>query len=66
MFRTMRATGAYGIPASLENWKIGKDFYSLDHLCYFSIRDYEALRRDGIIQIDFMGRDGRVFSVKVD
>jgi len=55
MFRTMQAHGAYGRSANMADWLSGKDFYSLEHTRYFSVRDILALRRDGIIEIQFVG-----------
>jgi hypothetical protein len=54
MFRTLNAIGAYGRKAELNDWKSGKDFYSLDHEQYFSIRDSKALLKDGFDTIQFL------------
>jgi len=54
MFRTLNAIGAYGRKAELNDWESGKDFYSLDHEQYFSIRDLTPLKRDGFDTIRFL------------
>jgi len=54
MFRTLNAIGAYGRKAELNDWESGKDFYSLDHEQYFSIRDLTLLKRDGFDTIRFL------------
>jgi hypothetical protein len=65
LFRTMNARGAYGRTANADDWKSGKDFFSIDHDTYFSIRDSQTLREDGIIEILFYRGVKKVFSVKL-
>jgi len=47
--------GAYGREANQADWKAGKDFHIL-HGPYFSIRDYEAMKAEGIEQLIFINR----------
>lgn len=54
MFRTLNAIGAYGRKAFIEDWKAGRDFYSLEHERYFSVRDILPLKREGWIVIQFL------------
>jgi hypothetical protein len=63
----MQAIGAYGRTVNIKDWNTGKDFYSLDHERYFSERDTPALKRDGIIEIQFLDiRSRKVqFSIKL-
>ena len=54
--KTLSAFPAYGRDykskkALIDDWKAGKDFNS--NLGYFSIRDVDALKRDGITGIQF-------------
>ena len=58
MFYYLNAAPAYGrvyktIQHLLEDWNNGKDFKLSDTGQYFSIRDLLALRRDGVIGINF-------------
>lgn len=56
MYMTLSASPAYGRDyksraALIDDFESGKDFAS--HLGLFSIRDIEALKRDGIMAIQF-------------
>lgn len=51
------AQGAYGRDATETDWRAGLDF-QIKSGPYFSIRDCEALKRDGVSQIIFYNRQG--------
>jgi hypothetical protein len=61
----MTARGAYGRTANIEDWNKGLDFFSNDHNQYFSKRDLDTLRRDGIIEILFYRGVKKAFSIKL-
>ena len=46
------AVGAYGRDATETDWQAGKDF-RIQSGPYFSIRDCETIKRDGVSQIIF-------------
>ena len=50
-------TGAYGREATEEDWKAGLDFWIVQGP-YFSIRDVETLKGDGIDCINFINKHG--------
>jgi hypothetical protein len=54
MFRVLYAIGAYGRTANIKDWNSEKDFYSLEHERYFSVRDILTLKREGWIVIQFL------------
>lgn len=54
MFRTLNAIGAYGRTANIKDWENGRDFYSLEHERYFSVRDILPLKREGWTVIQFL------------
>jgi hypothetical protein len=51
------ARGAYGREANLQDWEDGKDFRIVGGP-YFSIRDMDEMRRQGINVIDFLNNQG--------
>ena len=51
------AVGAYGRDATETDWRAGKDF-QIKSGPYFSIRDCETIKRDGVSQIIFYNRQG--------
>lgn len=58
MFITMQVKPAYGRTYKdgdevLKDWFDGKDFYSITHSGYCSIRNMDYFRRDGVIAIHF-------------
>lgn len=57
------ATGAYGREANKADWKAGKDFRIMSGP-YFSIRDYEAMKAEGIGQIIFVNARNSVIWVE--
>ena len=48
------AAGAYGQKANYLDWLAGKDFAYLPDGMYFSIRDCEYLKKQGIREIRFV------------
>ena len=56
-------TGAYGREADEGAWEAGLDF-RIVHGPYFSIRDIEALKGDGIDCINFINKHGYTVFVK--
>lgn len=59
----LQALGAYGKEANEADWKAGKDFKIL-HGPYFSIRDVETMKREGVTQIIFLNARGFVAFTK--
>ena len=57
------AVGAYGRDATETDWQAGKDF-RIQSGPYFSIRDCETIKRDGVSQIIFYNRQGYLAFVK--
>lgn len=55
----LQAKGAYGREASLTDWKDGKDFQVVAGP-YFSIRDCEAIKAEGLQQIVFYTRQNYI------
>ena len=56
----LSAVTAYGKPCTLERWLAGGDFRILTPGGmgpYFSVRDVDALRKEGYTRIYFLGRD---------
>jgi hypothetical protein len=57
MHNTMIAYAAYGRHPELQDWKDGKDFSIHPYYGpYFSIRDSEALKAEGVTHIMFVRR----------
>ena len=57
------AVGAYGREATEADWIAGKDF-QIKSGPYFSIRDCETIKQDGVSQIIFYNRRGYLAFVK--
>ena len=57
------AVGAYGREANESDWLAGKDF-QIQGGPYFSIRDLETIKNDGVTQIIFYNRQGYLAFVK--
>jgi len=51
--QTLHAIGAYGRKPSMDDWLNGKDFQIAGFGPYFSIRDKDRLKSDGIWDIRF-------------
>ena len=60
------ATAAYGRQPTATDWLSGKDF-KVHSGPYFSIRDVDTLKADGIKQVQFIDRHGFLaFTVYTD
>jgi hypothetical protein len=57
------AVGAYGRDATEQDWQAGKDF-QIKSGPYFSIRDCETIKQDGVSQIIFYNRQGYLAFIK--
>lgn len=57
------AIGAYGREANEADWLAGKDF-QIQAGPYFSIRDLETIKADGVTQIIFYNRQGYLAFIK--
>ena len=57
------AQGAYGRDATEQDWQAGKDF-QIKSGPYFSIRDCETIKQDGVSQIIFYNRQGYLAFIK--
>lgn len=51
--KTLHATGAYGRKPSMDDWLEGKDFRVANFGPYFSIRDTDRLKADGVYDLKF-------------
>lgn len=59
----LMVTGAYGRESCYVDWTMGKDFQIMSGP-YFSNRDIPAIKAEGVEQIVFYNRHGRVAFVE--